>query len=145
MNLFPLELLEDLQTLWLRWLWELKLEAQQVFEPLGVSPIQALALALIAEGTHQPGVLAEALEVSPPMISQTLALFEERGWINREPDPTDRRRWRISLSPSGQAVRQQMKEVWLHSAKRRYAHLSEEELRMLVQLFHKLLSSPGAP
>jgi MarR family transcriptional regulator, lower aerobic nicotinate degradation pathway regulator len=94
-----------------------------VFWPLGRAARTAQQLAqasLAAAGMHRGyyGVLASLEEFGPAAqadIGRRLGLdpsdmvailndLEDRQWVSREPDPTDRRRNKVTLTPAGQAA-----------------------------------------
>ena len=56
---------------------------------------------------RQPGLsqkeLAEILEVEPITVARLIDRLEERGMVERRPDPRDRRIWRLHLLPAGAA------------------------------------------
>ncbi len=48
--------------------------------------------------------LARAANVEQPSMAQLLAKLEKQGWIERSPDPEDRRRSLVSLTDAGHAM-----------------------------------------
>jgi len=132
--------LEEFEQLALQLLWQIRLDQQRAFEPLGISPLQAFAMFSIAQGVDQPSGLALVLDASPPGVSQLLSGLEERGWLRRELDPEDKRKVRILLTAEGKAVLEQMRLRWREVSRERYARLSTEEISMLTQSYRKLLA-----
>jgi MarR family transcriptional regulator for hemolysin len=67
---------------------------------LGLTQAQWRALAHLSrqEGTRQ-AALAERLEVQPITLARQLDKLEAAGWIERRPDPEDRRAVRLYLTP----------------------------------------------
>ncbi len=55
-------------------------------------------------GSATPGALAKAEQISPQAMGATLAALEERGLIERRPDPGDGRRAVMSLTEVGRQV-----------------------------------------
>ena len=57
---------------------------------------------------RQPGLsqkeLAELLEVEPITVARLADRLEARNLLERRPDPTDRRIWRLHLLPAAQPV-----------------------------------------
>jgi MarR family transcriptional regulator for hemolysin len=57
---------------------------------------------------RQPGLsqkeLAELLEVEPITVARLADRLEARNMLERRPDPTDRRVWRLHLLPAAQPV-----------------------------------------
>ena len=48
--------------------------------------------------------LAEILEVEPITVGRLVDRLEARGLVERQPDPDDRRIWRLHLLPAGQPI-----------------------------------------
>lgn len=66
-------------------------------------------VALRAIGPTEPGTLAEILDIAPPSVSSLLSTLEKADHITRRPDPTNRRRVIVELTPSGnRAVEESM-------------------------------------
>lgn len=68
----------------------------------GMTVAQAATLRTLAvEGPSRLGALSERLGVTPSTLTRNVERMEERGWVERVPDPDDGRAWRLRLSPSG--------------------------------------------
>jgi len=59
---------------------------------------QTLSKLSVHEGINQNG-LADLLEIEPITLVRLLDRMEERGWVERRRDPTDRRAWCLYLAP----------------------------------------------
>jgi DNA-binding MarR family transcriptional regulator len=70
-------------------------------EGTGLTFVELNVLAGIEKGFDLTSTLARRLVVDPPRVSRVVDAFAERGYITREPDPDDRRRTRLLLTPSG--------------------------------------------
>jgi DNA-binding MarR family transcriptional regulator len=70
-----------------------------------VTPSQFRALRVVsgADGMR-PSVLAEELRIAPRSATEVADALEERGWLRREPDPTDRRATILALTDAGRAL-----------------------------------------
>ncbi len=55
-------------------------------------------------GPSGPSALAEAEQVTPPVVCATLAALQRDGLVHREADPTDGRRVLMSLTAEGLAA-----------------------------------------
>lgn len=62
------------------------------------------------EGLSQKD-LAEYLDMEPIAIGRVLDRLEKTGFIERRPDPDDRRRWRLYLLPKAHAVVDEMEII----------------------------------
>ncbi|MEU6249813.1 MarR family transcriptional regulator [Glycomyces sp. NPDC047010] len=86
----------------------------------GLTPSQASLLSRLGkEGDASASALAAAERVRPQAVVPTLAALQERGLIQRRPDPADGRRQLISLSPAGRTMfqgAQQEGDEWLTKA-----------------------------
>jgi len=77
-----------------------------------LTPTMRAAVGTIArEGPLTLGELAASEQVAPPTITKVVAKLEDRGLVEREADPTDRRVARVVLSDRG--------ERWLEADRRR--------------------------
>ena len=76
---------------------------------IGLTKSQWIVLAHLArhEGIHQGG-LAEILELEPATLGRHLDRLEDTGWIERRPDPSDRRAWRLHLTKKATPVLERM-------------------------------------
>ncbi|GBD05818.1 Multiple antibiotic resistance protein MarR [bacterium HR20] len=73
----------------------------------GLYPIQLQVLMLCAARRGQaltPTSLAAELNVTAPTMSDTLAALERKGFIERKPNPEDRRGVVVLLTPHGERV-----------------------------------------
>ena len=131
--------LEELEQITMRVIWEMRLDQQKAFEPLGVSPMQAFTLMSVEKGIDQPSALAFVMDSSPPGVSQLLAGLEERGYVRRELDADNKRKVRILLTEEGKAFLAQMHGQWRKVSRERYSRLTPEEIAMLTQSYRKLI------
>lgn len=79
---------------------------------LGLTQAQWRALALLSrhEGINQ-ATLAELLEIQPITVTRLLDRMEEHGWIERRPDPVDRRAVRLYLTPKAQPLLDDLQDI----------------------------------
>jgi MarR family transcriptional regulator, transcriptional regulator for hemolysin len=65
--------------------------------------------------TRQPGLrqieLADMLEIEPITLSRIVDRLEEAGFVERRPDPADRRAWRLHTTASAQPLIAKLKAV----------------------------------
>jgi MarR family transcriptional regulator for hemolysin len=54
--------------------------------------------------------LAEMLEVEPITVARLVDRLEQRGMVERRPDPTDRRVWRLHLRPEARTILDEINE-----------------------------------
>lgn len=78
--------------------------------------VLAVLSRLYRAGTQTPTELAEAERLQPQSLTRILASLALRQWVDRVPDPDDRRRSRISITSEGLAVLRRysvQRERWL--------------------------------
>ncbi|MBB2987943.1 MarR family winged helix-turn-helix transcriptional regulator [Terracoccus luteus] len=71
----------------------------------GLSPHDARALRVV--GRHGPcrlGVVAEHLRIAPRSVTDVVDRLEQRGLVERVPDPDDRRATTVRPTPTGEQV-----------------------------------------
>ncbi|MEU9353399.1 MarR family transcriptional regulator [Streptomyces griseoloalbus] len=104
----------------------------------------AAALALLGRyGDMRMSKLAELLSVDMSVTSRHVAHLAERGWIERSPDPADKRSRILRLTPAG---RTQLDELFRRTTQllaERLADWSDEEVGRLTQLMSRLRDSFG--
>jgi DNA-binding MarR family transcriptional regulator len=132
-------LLHELSALTLPMMWVLRQAAVRALEPLGLRPLKALVLGMVAERTRTPGELAELLDTTPPMMSGLIADLEERGLIERRPDPDDRRRVRLELTEAGADTTERIAEFWVDAGRTQLQDLSDDDLRHLIAVYRKIV------
>jgi DNA-binding MarR family transcriptional regulator len=94
------------------------------------------------EGPQSVSDLAGAERVRPQSMAQTVADLEADGLVERRPDPGDRRRALVSLTPDGRAallLDRGRREGWLAGAITEELSPAEQEvLRKAVALLRRL-------
>ena len=81
------------------------------------------------------GELAVRLGVEPPTITKMLRRLEGCGLVERRPDPSDARSFRVYLTDEGRALEGPVAGCWELAEERLLAGLGEEDRRT----FHELL------
>jgi len=70
---------------------------------------------ILARVNARPGLsqneLASLLEVEPISVGRLVDRLEARGLVERRPDPTDRRIWRLHLLPSAEPVLEEISKA----------------------------------
>nr|WP_277349656.1 MarR family transcriptional regulator [Planosporangium thailandense] len=83
-------------------------------------------------GPLRSGELAAREAVTAPTMTRVLSSLAERGLINREPDPTDARSVRVSLSPAGLQALARIRSERTALLGARVARLTAEQRASLV-------------
>ena len=94
--------------------------------------------------------LAELLAEDMSVTSRHVAHLAERGWIDRSPDPADKRSRIVHLTPAGLALLEELSERTTQLLAERLADWSDEEVAQLTRLMTRLRASfddcrPGPP
>jgi len=88
------------------------------------------------DGVCAPSTVCEVLRRASGGMTLTLDRLQAAGWLTREPDPTDRRRVLLRLTPSGQELTISVNEA-LHEWERSVT--GRRQLRPIVDAIDELL------
>ncbi|MCX5359238.1 MarR family transcriptional regulator [Streptomyces sp. NBC_00124] len=106
-------------------------------------PLDRAAVAIlrhIAESEPlRPGVLAVRLSVEASHVTRQLRQLERGGYVIRVADPEDRRAQRVQLTDGGLAAVGRVREVGRRYLEQALGDWSEDDLRQLAALFHRLV------
>lgn len=109
-------------------------------EPWGVTPHEARALRVV--GHHEPtrlGVVAQHLRIAPRSVTDVVDSLEERGFVAREADPTDRRATRVALTATGRQVLDELDTARRTDHEGYFANLSERDRATLTRILSRLV------
>lgn len=87
--------------------------------------------------------IAELLSVDMSVTSRHVAHLAERGWIERSPDPADKRSRILRLTPAGRAQLDELLRRTTRLLAERLGDWSDEEVGRLTQLMARLRDSFG--
>ncbi|MEV6167623.1 MarR family transcriptional regulator [Streptomyces sp. NPDC051954] len=87
--------------------------------------------------------LAELLAVDMSVTSRHVAHVAERGWIERSPDPADKRSRILRLTPVGQALLDELSRRTTELLADRLHDWSDDEVGQLTRLMARLRDSFG--
>ena len=97
---------------------------------LGVTTAQWRALAWLG---HEPGLkqveLAERLDVEPITAGRIIDRLEESGLVSRQPDPVDRRVWRLTLTERAKPIFDRLGALAEEMAGQAFAGLDAGDIR----------------
>jgi DNA-binding MarR family transcriptional regulator len=106
---------------------------------LGLTRAQCKVLGYLArnEGINQAG-LADLLEIKPMTLVRQIDRMEEDGWIERRPDPGDRRARRLVLTEKARPILARILDLSNEIRAEAFAGLSEVEGRDLISLLGRV-------
>jgi DNA-binding MarR family transcriptional regulator len=106
---------------------------------LGLTRAQCRTLGYLArnEGINQAG-LADLLEIRPMTLVRQIDRMEEAGWIERRPDPTDRRARRLFMTAKAWPVLDRIWDVATETRDESLTRLSPAESDHLIDLLHRV-------
>ena len=109
---------------------------------LGLTRPQCRVLGHLArhEGINQAG-LADLLEIKPMTLVRQLDRMEEDGWIERRPDPADRRARRLFLTEKARPILTRILDLSSAVRGEAFADLTAEEGRQLLDLLRRVHGS----
>ena len=111
-----------------------------VAQEFDLSMQQLKLLHALAPGVELPmSALAEELHCDASNVTGIVDRLQERGLIERRPDPTDRRVRRLALTGGGERMRAEVLDR-LHEPPAQMSRLSLSEQRALRDLLEKALS-----
>lgn len=102
----------------------------------------AVLLALDEEPTRTQAALAESIGADKTRIIGVLDELQERGLIERQPDPDDRRVRLLSLTPAGRQVRHKAQKEIRRLEERLLARLPEADRRGFLNGLRALYALP---
>jgi MarR family transcriptional regulator for hemolysin len=106
---------------------------------LGLTRAQCRTLGYLArnEGINQAG-LADLLEIRPMTLVRQIDRMQEAGWIERRPDPTDRRARRLFLTDKARPVLGRIWDVATETQDQVLAALSPDDADHLIDLLRRV-------
>jgi MarR family transcriptional regulator, multiple antibiotic resistance protein MarR len=119
----------------------MKQDFLEAIKPFSINPGAAILLEHVSRGVKHPKELAQLLETVPPVVSALLSELEDKGLIQRQIDPEDRRRVQLTLSKAGKQLHDKIRERSQGLSGERLSKLSPDELQSLITIFRKILGN----
>jgi DNA-binding MarR family transcriptional regulator len=146
----PLALADDLGLMLSRLGTVTRLRLAEALSPLDLTMRQFAVLRALAsdEGLSQ-AALGERLQIDASSIVLVLDECQKAGWAERRPNPTDRRRYAIHLTPAGRRVLIRAQDAAEKAQAKLFAPLDggqKDQLRQLLLLLvgtGQVVSSPA--
>jgi DNA-binding MarR family transcriptional regulator len=129
----------DLGDLVMRVARGLRQRGAAVTAPWDLAPHQARALRVVARhGEVRPGRIAAHLRVAPRSVTDVIDALEERGLVERAPDPDDRRATVVTLTASGRRHVDEIDVARRTDAHSFFSQLSERDRATLRRILATL-------
>jgi len=118
-----------------------------VFEGMQLTRAQLEALFLIAHSDEPvtPGLLADALDITPGAVTQLVAGLVDRDLVRQEPHADDGRRRVLALSSASRTQVEGFERALTDRLAPRFDGLTDEELRTLAVLLRSTTERPPMP
>jgi DNA-binding MarR family transcriptional regulator len=113
---------------------------REVLAPWDLNPSQARALRVIVEhdGTRV-SELAEALHIAPRSATEVADSLEERGLVERSPDPSDRRAVLLRPTEAGRKLRAEVEAARAAGMRAMFGRLPAEDRAELARILRRLV------
>ncbi len=136
---FPASFLENIGFVVNKLAERINLQVERV-TPHGLNRRQyGLLILLQNEGPQAQIVLSERVGLDRTAVMRTVDLLEERGFVRRDPDPTDRRKHSVAITDTGaELLAQTLPEIRRAEAEITSV-LSEQEQAHLLGLLKRML------
>ena len=116
-----------------------KAKAIARFEQAGFEIYDYSVLAILAEGARETqATIADALTLDPSRLVALLDSLEERGLINRQRDPQDRRRHTVTITAAGKRELSRLRSMVRELEDEFFAALDPESRKTLHELLLQL-------
>ncbi|HEX3455724.1 MAG TPA: MarR family transcriptional regulator [Gaiellaceae bacterium] len=116
-----------------------KEQALEAYDEAGLHPYHHAVLAVLDEGSRETqGAIADALNYDRGQLVGLLDELEERGLVERQRDPTDRRRQSVRMTPEGKKALAKLRMLALKLEGDFLANLDESQRATLHGLLREL-------
>ena len=111
-----------------------------LLQPFDLSPATGLVLSILADSETlvSPNQIADRLIISRASVTSLLDSLEKRGFVKRQPHPSDRRMLLVELTDSGSQVANQFRPIVHQHQKVWLSGLDKTEQEQLIQTLHRL-------
>jgi DNA-binding MarR family transcriptional regulator len=118
----------------------------RLLRPLGVSSPGGLVLGLLRDhGPMAPSEIGSRLIVTRATVTGLVDSLERRGFVQRTANPHDRRSLVVTITPDGLKVLAEVRTTVHRHEKGWMAGLTDEDLRSLVALLHRVQQGLDEP
>jgi MarR family transcriptional regulator, lower aerobic nicotinate degradation pathway regulator len=116
-----------------------KEQSMEAYAETGLHPYHHAILAVLSEGSRETqGSIADALGYDKGQFVGLLDELEEKGLVERQRDPNDRRRHTVKMTPAGRKALEKFRRLSSRLEDEFLASLSESEREELHRLLLRL-------
>ena len=113
--------------------------SREILEPIEITPGQSRALRVLERhGPLRLTALADQVRIAPRSTTQVIDGLEQRGLVERRPDPLDRRARLVALTGEGQRISELIRSARHTEAERLFGGLSPSDRETLTRILHQL-------
>lgn len=105
----------------------------------------SVLLALDESPVRTQAALAEAIGADKTRIIPTLDELQDKGYIERRPDPADRRVRLLAITEAGRALKDSVQEEIQRGEERWLSVLSPADRRVFLRALHEMTHVDGTP
>lgn len=109
-----------------------------VGEMYDLSAAERRCLATISHGPQPANVIARNTNLTPAAVTTLIDRLEKRGFVRRQPDPTDRRRVLVTAGAKTEEMTAQAYHPVFKAGAALIADYSLEEIRMILQFMEEV-------
>lgn len=115
-------------------------------QALGLTRAQWRVLVHLAarEGVNQRE-LATILEIDTVSLGRHIDRLERDGWLERRPDPEDRRAWRLHTLPAARPMLEQMEALAERTMAKALDGISAEDRAVFLETLHRVKDNMAGP
>jgi DNA-binding MarR family transcriptional regulator len=117
-------------------------ESEANLDGLRLSPKTFFLLAAVEEHLF-PAQLARTMHLPPPTVTYMIKQLEERGFLGRQAEPGDLRKYRLVPTAAGREALHQGKETVSANLVERLRRLSREDMHAFARILQRLAQRDG--
>ena len=89
--------------------------------------------------------LADLLEIEPITLTRIIDRLQEAGLVERTPDPTDRRAWRLHVTEKAQPVVEQLRAIANDMTAEVFAGINPQDIELTRRVLAQVRERAGQP
>lgn len=119
-------------------------DSEPALEALGLSAKAFFLLEAVGEHPF-PAVLARRMHLPPPTVTYLVKQLEERGFVIRQPEPGDLRKFRLVQTEAGREALRRGREALSLALGKRLGRLDRGEVITFDRIVGRLVGNGEAP